>query len=310
MAVAVLASFSVISNQKKIGPEKQQPEKEIVQKEYEIGFITDIHGKIKGAKKKAPDINSEAKETLTYFAEHMNKKFHPDFVVQGGDLVEGTDREGQKSIDDFKALAGYFKGIKVPTYHVIGNHETRGFAKNDWLNLTGYEKTYYFFDYAGLRVIVLDGNENEKIENIVDYDKNNYYLSENQFQWLEKTLSESKNLQKIVFIHYPCFDTPGTKMIDPKQSTRLREIFSRNKVSAVFSGHTERLDFEEIDGVRYFVITGTERSKLKHVLWLGSFAEIIIGKEVKAKLFYKKSFDEKEYRELLIPSEEFDKMER
>jgi len=313
MTVVALVFFVVADNREKIDLEKkqQQPEeKEITQKEYRIGFITDVHGKIKGAKKKAPDINSEAKETLIYFTEHMNKNFHPDFIMEGGDLIEGTDREGQKSIDDFKALTQYFKEIKVPTYHVIGNHETRGFTKNDWLNLTDYKETYYYFDYDGLRIVVMDGNENERIQNIGDYDKNDYYLTENQFQWLEKSLSEGRNLQKIVFIHYPCFDTPGTKMVNLEQSARLREIFSKNKVSAVFSGHTERLDFEEIDGVRYFVLTGTERSKLKYVLWLGSFAEIIVDKDVKVKLFYKKSFGEKEYRELLIPSEEFDKMEK
>lgn len=311
ITVAALVFFVITDNRGKINPEKkQQEEKEIIQKEYKIGFITDVHGKIKGIKKKTPNVNSEAKETLTYFMEHMNKNFHPDFIVDGGDLVEGTDREGQKSIDDFKTLTEYFKEIKVPTYHIIGNHETRGFSKSDWLNLTGYQETYYYFDYDRLRIIVLDGNENEKIENIDSYNKDFYYISEEQFQWLEKTLSESRNPKKIVFIHYPPFETPGTKMIDLDQSARLRNIFSKNSVSAVFSGHTEILQFKEIDGVRYFVIPGAERSKLKSIAWLDSFAEIIVEENIQAKLFYKKSFDEKEYHELLIPSEEFDKMEK
>lgn len=279
-------------------------------REYKIGFITDIHGKIKGIKKKTPDANTEAKKALTYFTEHMNNIFQPDFIIQGGDLIEGTERERQKSIDDFNLLLGYLKKLNASIHHVIGNHETRGFTKKDWLDLTGYAKPFYSFDYENLKIIVLDVNENEKVANgLQNYDKDYYYLSEEQFVWLEKTLAESKKLKKLIFIHYPPFETPGTKMIDLAQSARLREIFSRHKVAAVFSGHTERLNFAEIDGVRYFVLPGIERSKLKYVLWLESFAEITIAKDAQVKLFYKKNETE-EYRTLIIPSEEYEKIEK
>lgn len=275
---------------------------------YKIGFITDVHGKIKGAKNNNRDINSEAKEALLYFSEHMKNNFHPDFVVQGGDLIEGTDRYGQKSIGDFNALAEYLKKTESPSYHVIGNHETRGFSKNDWLKLTEYQETYYYFDFEDLRVVMIDGNENERID-MKNLDKNNYYLSQDQFRWLEKILSEENKLKKIVFSHYPLLETPGTKMIDLSQSSRLREIFSKNKISAVFSGHTEKLELKEIDGVRYFVVPGIERSKKKGIEWLGSFAEISVGKEIKLKLFYKKEGDV-EYKVLEIPSKEFDEIEK
>ncbi len=285
------------------------PEEEVaLAREYKIGFITDIHGKIKGIKKKTPDINTEAKGTLTYFMEHMNNIFQPDFIIQGGDLIEGTEREGQKSIDDFNLLLGYLKKLNAPIHHVIGNHETRGFTKRDWLDLTGYTKPFHSFDYENLKIIVLDGNENERID-MANRSNNYYYFSEEQFQWLEKILSESKKFKKIIFIHYPPFETAGTKMIYPEQSARLREIFSRHKVAAVFSGHTERLNFAEIDGVRYFVLPGIERSKLKHVLWLESFAEITVGSEVTAKLFYKRN-EAEAYRTLLIPSKEYEKIEK
>ncbi len=301
--LAVLILFTPKGNEKESNPGEIR--KETIQEEYKIGFITDIHGRksTKGAGKP----NMESEKTLTYFAERMNNDYNPDFVVNGGDLIEGTDREGQKSIDDFKTLADYFKIINAPSYHINGNHEMRGFSKNEWLNLTGYEKNFYYFDYKNLRAIILDGNENEKAEtSIQNYNKNCYYLSEEQFEWLEKVLSEGGNMKKIIFIHYPPFETPGTKMIEQGQSSRLREIFSRNKVSAVFSGHTEKLEFKEIDGVKYFVIPGTEKSKKKAVTWLGSFSEITVGKEIIINFFYKKERDA-EYKTLKIPSEEFDR---
>lgn len=304
--VAGLIFFIFKKGQKTIGIKEGQ--KKTIEREYKIGFITDVHGR--KSTKKDGQLDKESAKALSYFTEHINNNFNPDFVVDGGDLIEGTDREGQKSIDDFRALADYFEKIKVPSYHINGNHEMRGFSKNEWLNLTSYEKSFYYFDYENLRTVILDGNENEKaLPEIENYNKNNYYLSKEQFEWLERILSESKNMKKIVFIHYPPFDTPGTKMIEPGQASRLREIFSKNGVSAVFSGHTERLDFEEMDGVRYFVIPGIWRSKLKYVLWLESFAEITIKKDPEVKLYYKKSREE-EYKTLIIPSEEYELVEK
>lgn len=282
---------------------------ETAQKECKIGFITDVHGRksTKGTER----LKEESEKTLLAFSKRMKNDFHPNFIVDGGDLIEGTDREGQKSIDDFKALKEYLEKMDIPLYHVIGNHETRGFSKDDWLKLVDQEKTFYYFDHKNLRIIVLDGNENERIDTSApDYNKDFYYITDEQFAFLEKTLSENENLQKIVFIHYPPFETPGTKMINPEQSARLREIFSKNKVAAVFSGHTEILDYKEIEGVRYFVIPGAERSELKNVHWLGTFSEITVGEDVKAKIFYKKSFDEENYHELLIPSEEYENIEK
>jgi predicted MPP superfamily phosphohydrolase len=304
--IVLLFFIPEMNNKEKSRPEENSQKR--IEEEYKIGFITDVHGR--KSTKKDGQVNKDSDKVLTYFMGYMNNNFNPDFVIDGGDLIEGTDREGQKSIDDFKGLVGYFRILKAPSYHVNGNHEMRGLSKNEWLKLTSYEKSFYYFDYRNLRTIILDGNENEKaFPEIKNYDKNYYYLSEEQFKWLEKILSESENFKKIVFIHYPPFETPGTKKINPDQSLRLREIFSKNKILAVFSGHTERPDFKEINDVRYFVIPGIWKSKLKHVLWLESFVEIIVKKDITVKLYYKKDREE-EYRTLIIPSKEYETMEK
>ena len=280
-----------------------------MQREYKVGFITDIHGKIPS--KKTGELDGDAKRIMSYFVDQMNNAYHPDFVINDGDLIEGTDKEEWEATIEFKKMLAYFQMLNVPSYHVNGNHEMRGLSKKTWAEMIGQENNYYYFDYDDLRVIILDGNENEKIESVTNnLNRGFYYLSEDQFQWLEKTLTDAKNERKIVFIHYPPFNTAGTKMIEPEQSLRLRNIFSKNKVMAVFSGHTEILDFKEIDGVQYFVLPGLERSRLKDVLWLDCFAEISIKKNsAEAKLFYKKNKNE-EYKTLIIPSEEFNAIEK
>ncbi len=275
------------------------------QNTYRIGFITDIHGK--ASSKRKGDLTIETKKTLLAFQDQM-QIFRPNFVMDGGDLIEGTDREGQQSIDDFKKLSLYFKNLKVPVYHVIGNHETRGFSKETWLELVNYTQPYYFFDFGNLRVIVMDGNENEKVATTtVGYDKDFYYLSEEQLAWLEKTLTERNDLKKIVFLHYPPLETPGTKMIDLAQSERLRQIFSQNKVLAVFSGHAEILNYQDIGGVRYFTLPGIEKSQAKEIAWLESFAEIAVAENATVKLYYKKERSG-DYKILSLPSAEYDQI--
>lgn len=275
-----------------------------LQKEYKIGLITDIHAQRN--KKNNYSFDTNTKRILEYFTNWMNNSFQPDFIIQNGDSIEGTSRKGQKSIDDFKLFLSYFKKFKMPVLHVNGNHEMRGFPKEKWLNLTGYEKSYYHIDHEELRIIVLDGNENDNVDE--DY-SGSYVMTEDQLVWLEKILSEKDDLIKIVFIHYPSLEAPGTKAINPDQSMKLREIFSKNGVEAVFSGHTEILSFDEIDGIRYFTLPGIEKSKRKKVLWLESFAEIRIKDDVEVKLFYKKDRDE-EYKTLIIPSGESDQIEK
>ncbi|EKE19252.1 MAG: hypothetical protein ACD_9C00072G0001, partial [uncultured bacterium] len=268
---------------------------------HKIGFITDIHGRLQ--KKYVDGFNFVTSNTLAFFNSQMNEKFKPGLVIQCGDLIEGTRRKGQKSIDDFNALMQIFKKLEMPFYNVIGNHELRGLDQQEWINLTGHENSYFYIDQEDLRVIVLDGNDDE--------DELSYYVSEKQLQWLEDVLRQGDAFRKIVFIHYPVVSkniAPGDKAILADNAARLKNLFSEHGVLAVFSGHIEKLELNEENGVRYFVIPGLERSENKSVAWYDSFAEITIKSEVEVKFYYKKDREEKEYKTLAIPSEEFDKI--
>jgi len=276
-------------------------------KEIKIGFITDIHGY--RTSKANGDIRDDSRIGLESFVKKMNEEFHPNFVVDGGDLIEGSKRKGEKSFGDWKLLATYFSKLNAPAYHVIGNHELRGFTKEEWVKINNYEKSYYYFDQDDLRVFVLDGNENEKIgpEAV-----GAYFLSEEQFNWLEEKLSESKKMRKIVFIHYPVvlkYGLATTSSIATEQAEKLRRLFSENKVLAVFSGHVETLELKEIDGVKYFVIPGQERSKNRTVNFFETFAEIKVKNEVAVELYYK-SLPKEEYKKITVPSAEYDEMQK
>lgn len=281
---------------------------------YKIGFITDVHSY--RTKKSNYDINDKSKKPLMHFIDVMNNDFKPDFVIENGDFIEGSFREGQKSIDDFIVANGYLKKLRAPFYHVMGNHEARGFSKNDWQHLTGNENTYYYFDHENLRVIVLDGNEmpGNSEEKAGEF----FYISEKQIDWVDDLLTnaDEKKLKKIIFMHFPITSDLENgpeekgKKIFREDSEALRNIFSEHNVSAVFSGHLEQVSYLDNNNVKYFSLPGFYKSREEKTIWLESFSKIILDeKDVSVELYYKKDWNDN-YNRLIIPSEEFNKIEK
>ncbi len=274
-----------------------------------IGLINDIHARRIKAEK--GDLNLSSRTGLESFIIQMKESFRPDFVIQNGDAIEGTSRKGQISIDDFKLVSEYLARAGAPVYHVNGNHEMRGLTRGDWLKLTGKNKTYYYFDKNNFRVIILDGNENELLPNekMNSNDPRGYLMTNEQFNWLEEKLKDAENFKKIVFIHYAPIIKDNERNLNQAQAAKLREIFSRHKVLAVFSGHTEILDYTVENGVAYFIIPGVRKSEDKKVRWLDSFAEINAGEQINVKLYYKRNRGET-YKTLIIPSAEYEGIEK
>jgi 3',5'-cyclic AMP phosphodiesterase CpdA len=277
---------------------------------YRVGLVLDIHSQ--RSKKNSYDISDSLKNFFQYAGNDFKKEFRPDVLVQNGDFIEGTEREGQKSIDDFLKAKEYLDKMDIPVLHAMGNHEARGFSKDDWLKITANEKAYYNFDLGKMRIIVLDGNE--ETPKSKEIGGNYYYMSEEQIKWLEKTLNESETFRyKLVFIHFPVLKSqivPSDKNIDHDDMKKLHELFGKHGVDAVFSGHAEILRFEESEGTKYFILPGIEKSKRRKVQWFDCFYEIYVEEEIKVKMFYKKDSKQEKYETLIIPSEEFDRIEK
>ncbi len=285
-------------------------EREEFKNDYRIGLILDIHSQ--RSKKNDYDISDSLKIFFKEVSREFNGEFNPDVVVQNGDFIEGTEREGWQSVEDFLKAKEYIDKIKAPVLHVVGNHEARGFSKEDWLKASGRKKTYYKFDLGDMRIIVLDGNE--ETERSREIGGNYYYMSGEQLKWLEKTLSESDNFSyKLVFVHFPVLESqtvPTDKNINQEDMEKLMRLFEKYRVEAVFSGHAEILRFDEFNGVRYFILPGVEKSKRRKVQWYGCFYEIYASEEIKVKMFYKKDPNQNKYETLIIPSEEFNRIEK
>lgn len=281
--------------------EKKYPASEIKMppvKRYKIGFVTDAHSKTN----KEGLVYPESANPMLDFAFEMNNNFHPDFVIDGGDFIDGTKRFGAKSMRDYLAFSKIFETIKAPKYKVLGNHELRGMTRETWTKFNKYKKSYYYFDYGKLRIIIFDSTLMPDPDNL---SKEKAYKEE--LAWLENLLQESKGHKKIIFTHYP-FVSSLRKGRPLAPIEEFNKIVSKYGVRAIFSGHVEVPYYEKIGGVDYFIIPGFFRSEATGMLWKGSFSEINIGLKTSLKLFYKREGDE--YETIIIPSKEYENIKK
>ncbi len=257
-----------------------------------IGFITDAHCLAKQDKTTLKwNLKSSCEEPLSYFVNKMDNEFKPDIIVNGGDLVDGAD---DNSIWDFQEAKKLLGKAVAPTYDVLGNHEVNKFSKEEWLKLTGNERTYYKVDINGFRVIFLDGNFTST-GRATGPDKSAYpgKINEEQFLWLQDTLEDAEDLRKIVFVHQPPIETDYREQsrlfIDAEE---LRALLSEYDVEVVVSGHIERyckMNFGT--STDYYVLQGFWKSNknLKEEFRYKKgavFSEITIGKEAEVKTYY------------------------
>ncbi|MFO8083891.1 MAG: metallophosphoesterase [Desulfobacterales bacterium] len=84
----------------------------------------------------------------------------------------------------------------------------------------GLEETVYHFEYQGVRIIVLNGNEQ----------------IETQADWLKTVLSRNKSAWTIVALHQPVYS-----ISEHRNSTAFQEllvpVFDRFSVDLVLQGH-------------------------------------------------------------------------
>ncbi len=292
--------------------EKGEFTKNIENSKLKIGYITDLHcySRLNKTTNKW-EINWRCAQPLANFTQMMDEDFQPDAIIEGGDLVDGRDKQ-EKNL--YPVIFDLFKKMKAPAYHILGNHETRGFLKEEWLKFTGYEKTYYFVDIRDHRLIFLDGNNRPGLGDTTP-EKRYYpgFLDEEQFIWLEEILKDSKEINKdiLVFVHQPPL---GKTILKDRgelfiEGEKIRALFSQYGVNAVFSGHIEEMCYLEENEVKYYVLEGAHKEN-KNLLKKdqykdqGIFYQILVNenKEILVKMFYKNK-DDQEYQTLIVNRE-------
>jgi Icc-related predicted phosphoesterase len=232
-----------------------------------VGIITDVQSYARRDKQTGEwELSWRIKDPLERFVKKMNKEFRPDVVIDLGDFIDGKDHRAYKTWQQTEKI---INKLTMPVYHVLGNHETGRFEKTVWLDLVGYNNTYYYKDITkgkiSYRLVMLDSNFFPDGTDTTP--EKRYYpgcINDEQWNWLESVLKEAQIEEKhvLIFIHHPPLnlDSWPNWGIFP-QGEKMQALFEEYNVRAVFAGHIEQMCYEEHEQVEYFVLQGFWKDK-------------------------------------------------
>lgn len=166
-----------------------------------------------------------------------------DFVLFTGDMFHFPEDMGT----EMEALTDALKGLKIPYYCAIGNHDAEGdgvIARKRFFNanigdrgLVDGANYYTFSPVDGIRFVVLDSTD-------VDGDAYHAWtghLAEQQMKWLEATLTKHREETIFVAIHHPPVTPyPFMDKLKFEQAPRdhLADMLNRfPNVQLMFAGH-------------------------------------------------------------------------
>lgn len=206
---------------------------------------------------------SETLDVVTPFIESVNtEQFHPrpDFVVFGGDNIDGNKHDGTVCEREMAMLKDCLERLQVPYDILCHNHDTWGEA------VRGVQYQRHFpgrCNYTrklphGFAAIFMSGQyvENERlITNVLD-----------NLSWLDHALNELQARKILLFSHMPLFPPrkPVTVELEreiwqaynfafqPNESAPVREVIAKHgNVIAHYSGHCHVHSVTESAGTCY-----------------------------------------------------------
>jgi 3',5'-cyclic-AMP phosphodiesterase len=188
-----------------------------------IAFITDVH-----LDEQFPiDNNVNPAKNLEIVLADLAKQEITDLVV-GGDIGEAS------------AHAYFFKALSQFTFNLIlGNHDKFDIVKDHFNADLTKNELYYKVEEEQFDYLFLDTSADE--------------LSDNQLQWLQAQLNNSKEI--LVFVHHPILpiDTPVDKLYPLINREQLLAIFLNHKKRVtVFCGHYHMNDEQEYKNIKQY----------------------------------------------------------
>lgn len=194
------------------------------------------------------------------------------FTIQLGDLID-------KGAESFDTILPLFNRLKMPAYHVLGNHDfdVPAGRKGDVCGILGLEERYYDFRVQGWRFIVLDGNDLSLYARPEDSAKHreaaamlkglkekkaafaqvwNGGVGSEQMAWLEAVLKEAedKGERVVVFCHFPVYPHNAHNLWNSMEVVRLLESF--RCVKAYINGHNHAGNYGERENIQYVTLPG------------------------------------------------------
>lgn len=113
-----------------------------------------------------------------------------DFMIHAGDFTHNPP-----AVKDFIKI---YNDFKIPSYHVLGNHDQDGCSFEKTLECYQMSAGHYYYEEKGFRFIVFDPNYIRDDNKYYHYTNGNYYKCKDichvppeQLEWLKATINES-----------------------------------------------------------------------------------------------------------------------
>jgi len=193
---------------------------------FKFIHITDTHIESANGNKYTPAV---VQDILTNYNDAA-------FIVHGGDITElGMPREYERYLEMVKPL-------KMPIYHIPGNHESRWTDAGKGYFKSYFGSTYTSWDYQGIHFVALDTSIPQGQHGSLD---------KVMLEWLKKDLQKvDKSVPVVIFAHHPIFfdeAIDASKFMD--NDWELWPIIKDYNVVGVFTGHGHKDLFWTVNDV-------------------------------------------------------------
>src|SRR5436305_2152067 len=167
-----------------------------------------------------------------------------DFVLSAGDNIY-PNGAGHLFARNFEQPFADLLRQEVKFYTVLGNHDVEA-GRRDQMH-------YPLFNMNGANYYMM-GRGNGLVDffmlDSTDFDNQ-------QTNWLENQLAQSKALWKVAVFHHPIFSSGKKHGSDVRLRQRIEPLLKKHSVQVVFSGHDHVYErVKPQDGIQYFVSGG------------------------------------------------------
>ena len=211
------------------------------------------------------DPNDPSADSIFSLIKETINEISPLFVVHGGDFVQ------RGYTWEYNHFLNVIDSFETNLLTVRGNHELYA-DEGPYLYDSLFGKTDYYFDYGGYRFIFLaDCQQDSLIDPYYGTHRIDYFISEEQIEWLDSLLTEADSLGywAFVFAHVPPYlpghDTtyclgyyyyyprPNYSLSHTQEFTDL--LRDHNVIAGLF-GHQHFYDRWTYQGVLYLISGG------------------------------------------------------
>ncbi len=161
------------------------------------------------------------------------------FTVIAGDLIKGSTSDEEAHEAEYELVDEVFQDFSGTTLPVPGDHDARQDMDTYYSALYGDRD--YDFTYGNTHFIAINTIEKSL------YSEGE--LTDEQYTWLEQTLTNSTSTHIVVYMHHPIVppDWASSQGIDQDERLQLGTLFAEHEVELIVTGDAHGYDYSYID---------------------------------------------------------------